>query len=192
MNERVLSDVLMLARQIAGRFRRYPWVDPDDAAQEAAVAMLEVVADDLNHFDDPKAYLARVAHCAVWVYTWTSLAPVKLGARDYLYKQSMGARRESDEAVLDLPVDGLTPEESLALVRWRSAVAGRFEALMEKDPEVDKALVRRVLLSGERSEEAAVAEEVPVAAVYYVTQRMRKRIANDDEMIHLLLDQLGR
>lgn len=192
MNGRIVSDVLALARQIAVRFRRYPWVDVDDAAQEAAVAMLEVVAEDITHLDDTKAYLARVAHCAVWVYTWTSLAPVKLGARDYLYRQSMDTHRESDEAMLDLPADSMTPEESLALVRWRSAVAGRFEELMQKDPEVDKALVRRVLLSGERSEEAAVAEEVPVAAVYYVTQRMRKRIANDDKMIHLLLDQLGR
>lgn len=187
-----------IARRAARRYAHFRWVDQQDIIQEALLAIVTAERTFAELGDDGRnvrGYVMRAAQHAVRWFVWSATSPVKHTDRATIGKEASELRRvvSTDGAPLDIPDDDELPHDKrLALARWRAAVRARFDALTAKDAACDRDIARRVLFDDEAPEDVAQDEQVPVRAVYVVTQRIRTRIYNDEQMLLLLLDVLER
>jgi DNA-directed RNA polymerase specialized sigma24 family protein len=183
-----------IAARAARRYSYIKWVDQDDARQEALAAILAAENSFSRNPDGQNVhgYVTRAAQYAVRWFVWSMTSPVKHTNRGRISEQVTVLRRASEDEVAGRASGAPTPEQEVSHGRWAAAVRERLAALMSKDAECDKQIAERVLLDDETPEDVARSEQVPVRAVYVVTQRVRQRIFKDVELLTLLLEKLER
>jgi hypothetical protein len=188
------NDRIAIAARAAARYRYLKWIDQDDARQEALLAI--VAAEEsftrLASGENLHGYVTRAAQYAVRWYVWSTTSPVKHTDRGRVSKEASVLRRASEDEAAAMPARSPTPEQQLTRRRWAASVRERFSTLMANDAECDKQIAERVLFDEEAIEDVARDEQVPVRAVYVVTQRIRQRIFKDEVMLELLLEQIER
>lgn len=180
-----------IAVRAARRYAYLKWIDIEEAKQEALLAILEAERTFAAHGTQGNlhGYATRAAQYAVRWHVWSLTSPLKHTDRGSISREVVSIRRADDSETLLLPTRRGNPERALSHARWAASVRARFDALVAKDAECDQSIARRVLLNDEDSEAVAQAEEVPVRAVYVVTNRVRARILKDEEMLALLLER---
>jgi hypothetical protein len=179
-----------IAEAVASTYRHLHWVGTDEVKAAALLAIVEAEAtfNRMGHSDSIVTYLRRAGQYAAHEHVWRVTSPVHVGDKALLAQVASEARRESTDTIADRPDSEEAPDDLLARLQWCDSVRRRFDELLRDDAECDKAIARRVLLEEEKPEAVAVAEAVPVRAVYVVTKRISQRIFKDDEMLRLLAE----
>lgn len=181
-----VAELCRMADVAAAGYRQVPGVDLRDVKAAVVGDLLEVIygwAQGERQPDNARGYLWTVAQAAAQLAAWRYSSPVTV--TEHARRTRAPFQSVSEDLLCEWASQQPGPEAALAARQWRAAVAARVLELAAKDSAEDQAVVRRVLLEEAQAQEAADALSVPVARVWVVTQRMRRRILADARMREL-------
>lgn len=181
-----VAELCRLAGVAAAKYGRRPGIDAAALTADVISDLLEVVESwrrGERQPDNTAGYLWTVAQAAAQLAAWRTTAPVTV--TEHARRTRAPFETAPEMELCSFASEQPAPEAALADREWQAAVRARLLELSAKDTAEDQAVVRAVMLEETQPQEAAVALSVPVARVWVVTQRMRRRILGDQRMREL-------